>query len=507
MKPVVRAATLLIAAAGVACSPSAGTVEPASAGAGRAEVSPVAEASAATNSQSRNVKAGAVRALTQTPVRVVWVQGDGTDPFAQGDRLVLLGFDSEDGRGERVILGERRSYVKPLLTARGRRIVFSSRPTSPGGPQVSIVNWDGSGLRRLTEGFALATWQDPGDGREWVYVGTEKAPRLDFHFLKVSRLLIDDPNTREVVWDRNPVSGDTFQVSADGRTAGGLFPWPQAGVAGLPNGPLRTFGEGCWTAFRDAGRQLFWYFDGGHRNVTMVDVAAERRWTVGVNQAPGFGGAEAYHPRWLNHPRFLVVSGPYNQGGANQVRSGGAQSEVHLGRFSEDFSRVEAWARVTRNSAGDAYPDAWIETEGSPFPVRSTRPFGPPEPVTRGDGGSGPSGASNGDARRMVVSARLAQATAVPDPKAILPYRNALVVSAYDVVEVVEGQYAERRVLVAQWAIRDGRVLASARRAPGTVSRLVLELYDAHPELEGERLIAEREEPGLPLFYDVGSSP
>ena len=77
---------------------------------------------------------------------------------------------------------------------------------------------------------------------------------------------------------------------------------------------------------RDAGVPLVWYFDGSHRNVTMVDPKADRRWIVPLNQAPGFAGAEVYHPRWANHPRFVAISGPYNQGGANQVRTGGAQT-------------------------------------------------------------------------------------------------------------------------------------------------------------------------------------
>ncbi len=61
-----------------------------------------------------------------------------------------------------MILGKRQSYVKPLLTPRGDRIVFSTRPQGT-GPEVFIVNWDGSGLRRLAKGFALTVWQNPAD--------------------------------------------------------------------------------------------------------------------------------------------------------------------------------------------------------------------------------------------------------------------------------------------------------------------------------------------------------
>ena len=61
---------------------------------------------------------------------------------AAGDQLVLMGLDTEDNKGERVILGNRQSYVKPLLTPSGQRIVFSTRPQAP-GPEVFIVNFDG----------------------------------------------------------------------------------------------------------------------------------------------------------------------------------------------------------------------------------------------------------------------------------------------------------------------------------------------------------------------------
>jgi predicted small lipoprotein YifL len=44
-----------------------------------------------------------VRALTGAHTRVVWVQSDGTDPRAQGEELVLMGLDTDDGLGERVI--------------------------------------------------------------------------------------------------------------------------------------------------------------------------------------------------------------------------------------------------------------------------------------------------------------------------------------------------------------------------------------------------------------------
>ena len=438
---------------------------------------------------------GELRGLTGAHSRAVWVQGDGTDPRAQGDQLVLMGLDTHDGKGERVILSDRRSYVKPLLTPRGTRVVFSSRPI-PGPPETFVVNWDGTGLRKLADGFALDVWQNPIDDSEWVYVGTDNDK---YDFATVTRLPIDAPERREVVWNKTVVGMDGFRVSADGRHASGLCPWPEAAVATLPNRELKKLGDGCWTSLTSVRGLLFWYFDGAHRNLTLVDVERGARWMVNVTGAPGFEGAEAFHPRWTNHPRFLTISGPYNQGGANQARTGGKQVEVYVGRFSPDFTTIEAWARVTNNTAGDSYPDVWIDASRSPHARRSSGPIGPqtsaPAPAAGPRAGSNPS--------RLVLNARLTRPGPIPSPQDILPYRNALVVNEYEVVDVLDGSYAGRAIHIAQWAIRDSTLLPGARKDVGAAFTLTVERYDEHPELEGERLISDRETTGLPLYYDT----
>jgi hypothetical protein len=437
---------------------------------------------------------GPVRAFTGAHTRIVWVQQDGKDPEAVGDGLVLMGYDSDDGRGERVILGERGSYVKPLITPDGRQIIYSTRP-KPGPAEVFIVNWDGSERRKLGDGFALGVWADPDNGRPWVFAGTDMT---NWEFATIWRFPIDDPSAREVAWDGAPVSIDNFQVSSDGRFAAGMYPWPEAGVADLHTRTLKKFGQGCWPALTTARGVLYWYFDGAHRNLTMVDVEAGGRWIVNVNGAPGFDGAEANHPRWTNHPRFMTLSGPYNLGGPNQARAGGPQVEIWLGRFSEDFSRIEAWSQVTSNGGGDSLPDAWIDVEDSPYPMRPAGPVGPAHVLaSRGLPSGGPA------TRRLVVNARFLRGATVPDPQTILPYRNALIVNEYEVMDVVDGAYAEQVIRVAQWGIRNGRVVPGATRLAGTASTLVVERYDAHGELEGERVISASEGSTLPLYYEL----
>ncbi len=438
-----------------------------------------------------------LRAFTGEHTRVVWVQGDGTESEEEGGRFIVVGYDSDDEQGERVIVSERRNFIKPRLTSDGERIVVSTN-VMPGPPEIFVVNWDGTGFRKLADGFALTLWRHPADGADWVYVGSESQ---QFDFAKVERFPIDAPEQRELVWDTSLVSIEGFNVSPDGRLAGGLFPWPDAGVAELPNGTFTKFGEGCWTGFTFARGPLFWYFDGAHRNVTLVDVETRARWMVNLNGAEGFEGAEVSGPRWSNHPRFLTITGPYNQGGPNQVRTGGPQVEVYVGRFSDDFSRVEAWTRVTENAHGDAHSDVWIDLAESPYPVRPAGRIGPPDAVAAG---ARPAAAA--DAGRLVLNVRLVRQSPIPDPKSILPYRNALVVNEYEVMDVLEGQYGAEAIQIAQWAIRDSQVLPDATKDEGTGYTLTVERYDVHPELEGERLISTAEPMDRPLYYHAGAN-
>jgi hypothetical protein len=182
------------------------------------------------------------------------------------------------------------------------------------------------------------------------------------------------------------------------------------------------------------------------------------------------------------------------------VRSGGKQTEVYLGRFSEDFSKVEAWARVTTNSGGDSHPDVWIDPARSPYPRQPRGRIGPSSPAAADATGKP---ARRIDAGRLVVNVRLTRPGTIPAPASILPYRHGLVVNEYEVLAVAEGSYQSKNIRIAQWAIRDSRILPGARKASGATFTLTVERYDAHPELEGERLLSDSEQSTLPLFYDL----
>ena len=313
--------------------------------------------------------------------RVVWCQDAGA--AGEGRALRLMGLDTDDGRGERRILPETGCYARPLLMPDGQRIIFSKWP----GQKVYAVNFDGSGLKFMADGFAVAVRHDVLAGTDWIYAGA-MTNAADPFMVNLRRFRLDKPEISEPVWSRTPLHTDNIQLSADGRHASGLFPWPACGIAELPDRAWKKYGDGCWPALSPDNQLLFWIFDGAHRNLAMFRAGTEERWTVNINGAPGIDGYEVYHPRWSNHARFMVMTGPYKIGeGANRIRGGGPEVEIYIGKFAPDFRKIERWTRATFNQFADFYPDLWVASaaqgsSGPPAGQSETAAAGPVWPVT-----------------------------------------------------------------------------------------------------------------------------
>ena len=438
--------------------------------------------------------------LAGSRLRVVWVQdmGDGRDVDTLGSNLRLMGLDTGDGKGERAILGAVGNYAKPLITPRGDRVVYTDRIRK----KVYVVNWDGSGPRELFGGFGLALWRDPRDGREWIYYGFEEMREGGVHCPAVYRTLLDRPGAGELVWNRVPVNVDSFQLSEDGRMAGGNFPWPEGGVAQLPNKSIKIYTKGCWPALTTVkGKPFYWIFDGAHRNLTIFELQNNKKWQVNINGAPGIDGHEIYHPRWSNHPRIMAMTGPYKVGsGSNRIAGGGPAVEIYVGRFNSDLTAIESWWQVTKNDRGDFFPDVWVApAEGGEQTAAKTSKTENAQPRAAAPRKPAP----KKTIKRVVVEARLTDPSVIPTPQDIAPYRRALLVNGYEVVRVISGAYRQKKIMAAHWVIEDGQVLEDAKREKGKTYRMVLERFDDHPELEGERLIMDSDEFKLPLFYEL----
>jgi len=312
-----------------------------------------------------------VRSLTGRSTRLVWTrQLDGCTGYAgmEGE-FALMAFDTE--RGERRLLEETATYANPLLTADGRRVVYTSNTDGT----VQAVNWDGSGKRCLGPGYALTVWHDPETGVDWVYTRPPKqSPQAWYVKSKpITRFQLDDPDVREVVWEKKSISWCWLQLSKDGQRAATVMSWPRCGWINFSRGEFVHFDDGCWTAMAPDNSYRMWVFDANHREVKLYDRDGKRICVLDLHQCPGVKGWEIYHPRWSNHPRFVTVTGPYSDNRAESfqpkteeerkailIPQGGYNVELYLGRLNPEATAVEEWVRITENDKGDFYGDAWI---------------------------------------------------------------------------------------------------------------------------------------------------
>ncbi|MFN0130431.1 MAG: hypothetical protein ACKV19_27530 [Verrucomicrobiales bacterium] len=316
---------------------------------------------------------GFAELLGGSPARVVWVADtstETTDTFADGETLHLMGWDTREG-GPRRLIANAGNFARPLLTPDGRHVVFTEKRLQRRDgarhyrPLIHVVDWEFGEPKPMGKGFAVAAWADPASGRVWIYAleKTHAAKQLSLTGSTLIRFPLDAPEQRETVWTRTRLSLDSVHVSRDGKRFAGLFPWPDAGIGDFVTGRWTKLDFGCWPALAPDDSYVAWVFDGSHRNLRLVAPAPERRWSVNLSSISDMRGKEAYHPRWSNHPQFIVFTGPYTkkkQGSRNVISSGGLSAEINVGKLAADASGLEATVRLTHNKTGDFYPDLWV---------------------------------------------------------------------------------------------------------------------------------------------------
>ncbi|MDY7094751.1 MAG: LamG-like jellyroll fold domain-containing protein [Acidobacteriota bacterium] len=106
---------------------------------------------------------------------------------------------------------------------------------------------------------------------------------------------------------------------------------------------------------------------------------------------------------------------------------------------------------------------------------------------------------------KVRFKARLTARSEAPTLEQIAPYREALTVYEYEVLEVLGGSFDGERVRVAHTAILDRQLLPILRREPGSTTQLLLEPFGDNPQVESW-FISDTLEPdySIPLYYDVG---
>ena len=168
-----------------------------------------------------------VRNLTGAHTRLAWCADIGG---ARGSQI--WGFDTNDGKGERVIVKNGR-FDLCKFTDDGNLLVLANHKN---GNEIWIVNFDGSGYMKIRDGQPVDIWTDPGTGNHWVFyspgTGYEGNRTTSRGLYKVR---IDEPDNPVKVYDGD-IQGRWASVSADGRYAAAQMGGWSAGVIDLASG-------------------------------------------------------------------------------------------------------------------------------------------------------------------------------------------------------------------------------------------------------------------------------
>lgn len=320
-----------------------------------------------------------LEAFTSGHTRVVWSQSASrrrADPFVIGERMLLMGYDSRDGRGERRILELPGNYSRPLLSTDGEHIYYTDKQVSRDekiksfDPLIYRTDWKGSPPMPMGRGYACDIWTDPKTGIEWIYAvkGLRSSKSLTLGASQLLRYPVKMPGPGVVLLDNTDLCPDNIQVSHSGHAISAQAPWPKAGLFKTErDGSLRFLkrNHGCWTSIAPDDSELLWTLDGNHMDLQMVKRDAAEEWKLRIANPSVMGEGEIYHPRWSNHARFFALTGPYRMEEANPnisvINNGGEKAAVWMARLSGDAHRVEAWLRISTGEGGCAYPDVWID--------------------------------------------------------------------------------------------------------------------------------------------------
>lgn len=182
-----------------------------------------------------------------------------------------------------------------------------------------------------------------------------------------------------------------------------------------------------------------------------------------------------------NQPDTVIVQPPA-QSGAKVTSKTKTEVEVNVAPTPTP--------KPTSGSAAKAKPTPRPQPTATPRPTPTPRP----KPTAT------PRPASAASSAPLVVRAEVVETSKVPDPKSV-PYKEALVFTKFKVLSVQKGKYQEKEILVAEWAMKDSKLLPAARNRSGQVKTLSLVPLAKRRELESVMRIDNTDEFELEPYF------
>ena len=244
--------------------------------------------------------------------------------------------------------------------------------------------------------------------------------------------------------------------------------------------------RGCEPYFSHDGRFGFWV-EGAGGPIRAIELSSRAVTTVLEHKDPRIPGSQryAYFPMLSRDGRMFAFGA--SNGDHDHFTS---NYDIFVAPIDGSLQLSGQPLRMTSHPASDRYPDVHVEEldlgrwKGQSGPVAKPQPT--PSPA------AGP----------FTVRAALETCSRPPSLREISPYRDALLVCEWRVLEVLSGSAPGDRVRVAHWALRDGASQPITFAAPGLTRELRLEGVSGNRQFEGYPAFDTlNPAPGAPLLF------
>jgi hypothetical protein len=289
-------------------------------------------------------------------VKVVWNQG------AENAQKVMF-LDTKDGVIQELPIAMGSA---PLLTQDGRWVLVSAGK-APNDRKVIVYDIESKKTIETPAGPGnnlLAVWQDPKTKRTWVYVNDcgDKGEQWNVPAGKIFRFTVDKPAERELFWERTS-SHIYLMFSADGTRACMEPNWSNIGQLNVvydaqgkcdqDKSTFKPIGGGCFPSLAPDNSYRMFRLEGDHRAISMTDAdgANPRKVEVTGMLTEAQKANNTWLTRWSADPRFLTLVAP-----------AGPNAQIWMGRFDENVTKIEEWARVSAEKGPQCWQShAWVE--------------------------------------------------------------------------------------------------------------------------------------------------
>ncbi len=387
-----------------------------------------------------------------------------------------------------------RQHCCAHISPDGRRLVYLSRlvpsdqyPELEVAGELRLVNLDDGTARTLV-----------GDARPYGWGNRAAVWRSD------SELIYIDGKGRTQQMDVD--TGATSTLSGEPQ---GLLAWLfdatlRHAVRGSPNfssydAAARRIAErprlrGCEPYFSHDGRLGFWV-EGAGGPIRTIDLSGGTIGTVLEHKDPRIPGAQryAYFPMVSRDGRMFAFGA--STGDHDHFRS---NYDIFVAPVNPaSLELLGRPLRMTAHPGSDRYPDVHVET----LDVNRWKREAPPVPVPLPVAASATTPAATAP---FAVRASLQACSRTPSLREISPYRDALIVCEWKVVEVLSGKPPGSSLRVAHWALRDGAAQPITFAAPGFTRELRIEpvIDNGNSQFDGYPVFDTlRAAPGLAVHF------